>query len=97
MYVEHSAELLNYIKLPYAFKTFVTGMSIFEWPLKTGFAVVLNFGLRLNLCHILCTRAELALANLGICVVSPEPVLLNNHVLIRIVIYKSQIYFDFVK
>ena len=32
---EHSAILLTYIKLPFAFKTFV--LSIFEWPLKTGF------------------------------------------------------------
>ena len=34
---EHSAILLTCIKLPFAIKTFV--MSIFEWPLKTGFTV----------------------------------------------------------
>ena len=34
---EHSAILLTCIKLPFAFKTFV--LSIFEWPLKTGFTV----------------------------------------------------------
>ena len=34
---EHSAILLTFIKLPFVFKTFV--LSIFEWPLKTGFTV----------------------------------------------------------
>ena len=34
---EHSAILLIFIKLPFAFKTFV--LSIYEWPLKTGFTV----------------------------------------------------------
>ena len=36
---EHSAILLTFIKckLPFAIKTFV--LSIFEWPLKTGFTV----------------------------------------------------------
>ena len=34
---EHSAILLTFIKLPFATKTFV--LSIFEWPLKTGFTV----------------------------------------------------------
>ena len=29
--------LLTFIKLPFVFKTFV--LSIFEWPLKTGFTV----------------------------------------------------------
>ena len=38
---EHSAILLTFIKLPFAMKIFV--LSIFEWPLKTGFAVVLFF------------------------------------------------------
>ena len=32
---EHSAILLTFIKLTFVFKTFV--LSIFEWPLKTGF------------------------------------------------------------
>ena len=32
---EHSAILSTFIKLPFVFKTFV--LSIFEWPLKTGF------------------------------------------------------------
>ena len=35
---EHSAILSTFIKLPFIFKTFV--LSIFEWPLKTGFTVV---------------------------------------------------------
>ena len=34
---EHSA-ILDLIKLPFVFKTFV--LSSFEWPLKTGFTVL---------------------------------------------------------
>ena len=34
---EHSAILSPFIKLQFAIKTFV--LSIFEWPLKTGFTV----------------------------------------------------------
>ena len=34
---EHSAILLTFIKLPFVMKIFV--LSIFEWPLKTGFTV----------------------------------------------------------
>ena len=34
---EHSAILSTFIKLPFAIKTFV--LSIFDWPLKTGFTV----------------------------------------------------------
>ena len=34
---EHSAILSAFIKLPFVFKTFV--LSLFEWPLKTGFTV----------------------------------------------------------
>ena len=34
---EHSAIILTFIKLPFVFKTFV--LSVFEWPLKTGFTV----------------------------------------------------------
>ena len=34
----HSAIHSNFIKLPFVFKTFV--LSIFEWPLKTGFTVL---------------------------------------------------------
>ena len=33
----HSAILLTFIKLPFVFKTFV--LTMFEWPLKTGFTV----------------------------------------------------------
>ena len=36
-YWEHSAILSTFIKLPFVIKTFV--LSIFEWPLKTGFTV----------------------------------------------------------
>ena len=35
--LEHSAILLTCIELPHGFKTFV--LTIFEWPLKTGFTV----------------------------------------------------------
>ena len=35
--MEHSAVPLFCIKLPHGFKTFV--LSIFVWPLKTGFTV----------------------------------------------------------
>ena len=35
--LEHSAILLSCIKLPFIIKIFV--LSIFEWPLKTGFTV----------------------------------------------------------
>ena len=37
MLQEHSAILSTFIKLPFVFKIFV--LSIFEWPLKTGFTV----------------------------------------------------------
>ena len=36
--LEHSAIRSTFIKLPFVFKTFV--LSIFEWPLKTGFTVL---------------------------------------------------------
>ena len=32
----------TFIKLPFVFKTFL--LSIFEWPLKTGFTVLIYFG-----------------------------------------------------
>ena len=35
--LEHSEILLTFIKLPFVIKIFV--LSIFEWPLKTGFTV----------------------------------------------------------
>ena len=35
---EHSAILLTFIKLQFVIKIFV--LSIFEWPLKTGFTVL---------------------------------------------------------
>ena len=34
---EHSAILSTFIKLPFVIKVYV--LSIFEWPLKTGFTV----------------------------------------------------------
>ena len=47
---EHSAILSTFIKLSFANKTFV--LSIFEWPLKTGFTIYLlnrNFNAILQL------------------------------------------------
>ena len=37
---EHFAMLLTFIKLPFVIKIFV--LSIFEWPLKTGFTVIIT-------------------------------------------------------
>ena len=34
---EHSAMLSTFIKLPFVLQTFV--LSMYEWPLKTGFTV----------------------------------------------------------
>ena len=39
--LEHSEILSTFIKLPFVIKIFVS--SIFEWPLKTGFTVILFF------------------------------------------------------
>ena len=39
--MEHSAVLLTCIKIPNGFQAFV--LSIFEWPLKTGFTVLVLF------------------------------------------------------
>ena len=39
-YLEHSAILLTFIKLPFVIKVFV--LSIFEWQLKTGFTIYQN-------------------------------------------------------
>ena len=39
---EHSAILPTFIKLPSVFKKDQNILSIFEWPLKTGFTVVSN-------------------------------------------------------
>ena len=36
---EHSAIILTFSKLPFSIKTFV--LSVFKWPLKTGFTVEL--------------------------------------------------------
>ena len=36
--MEHSAILLNCIKIPFVIKIFV--LSIFEWPFYTGFTVL---------------------------------------------------------
>ena len=40
---EHSAILLTFIQLPFAIDIFA--LSIFEWPLKISFTVLLNFSL----------------------------------------------------
>ena len=41
MQVKSIAILSTFIKLPFVFKTFT--LSIFEWPLKTGFIVRFKF------------------------------------------------------
>ena len=41
---EHSAILSTFIKLPFVFKTL--SLSIFEWPLQTGFTVHVYLDLR---------------------------------------------------
>ena len=46
-----SAILLTFIKLPFSFKAFV--LSIFEWPLKTGFTV---FKIFKKTCTCFCVR-----------------------------------------
>ena len=38
--LEHSAILLTFVKQPFVFKTSI--LSIFEWPLKTGFTVLFS-------------------------------------------------------
>ena len=38
---EHSAILSTFIKLPFVFKAFV--LSIFEWPLKTGYTLLRKY------------------------------------------------------
>ena len=40
---EHSAILLTFIKLPFVFKDLNFVLSLFEWPLKTGFAIFTFF------------------------------------------------------
>ena len=54
---EYSAILLTFMKLPFVFKTFV--LSIFEWPLKTGFTIFLYFQNMLGLIfHVNCLLAD---------------------------------------
>ena len=43
---EHSAILPSFMKLPFVINFFV--LSIFEWPLNTGFTVLLMFILNLS-------------------------------------------------
>ena len=50
---EQSTILLTCIELPHGFKTFV--LSIFEWPLKTGFTVVVHVCLKNEFMH-LCVK-----------------------------------------
>ena len=45
---EHSAILLTFIKLPFSIKTLV--LSIFKWPLKTGFT---EFGGSIGMDHVI--------------------------------------------
>ena len=59
---EHSAILLTFIKQPFVIKIFI--LSIFEWPLKTGFTVhcytVIPQSLVVtNVNHIICGHIDL--------------------------------------
>ena len=47
---EHSAILSTFIKLPFTIKTFV--LSIFKWPLKTGFTVLSSYQLTQFMGHV---------------------------------------------
>ena len=52
---EHSAILLTCIKLPFSFKTLV--LSIFKWPLKTGFTVPQYFHvLGMYIIYLKCSK-----------------------------------------
>ena len=51
MLQEHSAILLTFINLPFVIKIFV--LSIFEWPLKTGFTVYGNLQVGVLECKLL--------------------------------------------
>ena len=51
---EHSAILLTFIKLQFVIKIFI--LSIFEWPLKTGFTVV-----------VLCSWLKILIWMMDIC------------------------------
>ena len=59
---KHSAILLSFIKLPFVLKIFV--LSLFEWPLKTGFTVQCTYRLfsQKGLHHL--TGATIQVANL---------------------------------
>ena len=46
---EHSAILSTFIKLPFVIKVFL--LSIFEWPLKTGFTVYLSIVIERHWMH----------------------------------------------
>ena len=61
--IADSAILSTFIKLPFVFKTFV--LSIFEWPLKTGFTVYILRGATSELPHYYCiiVLIDLMLAN----------------------------------
>ena len=48
---EHSAILSTFIKLQFVIKIFV--LSIFEWPLKTGFTVYQSCNSTCGLIHVL--------------------------------------------
>ena len=47
---EHSAILLTVIQLQFVIKVFV--LSIFKWPLETGFTVVILVYVPANICHL---------------------------------------------
>ena len=49
---EHSAILSTFIKLPFVIK--ISVLSIFEWPLKTGFTVIFLIFQKNMVGHFMC-------------------------------------------
>ena len=66
---EHSAKLSTFIKLPFAINIFV--LSIFEWPLKTGFTV-LKLCLTTLFCLFFCFTSQVNSYGHGGTVSSPN-------------------------
>ena len=71
--VEHSAILSTFILLPFSIKTFV--LSIFQWPLKTGFTVI-HFSDRTQEPSLSCPVN----LELNVFSESPEPYDVTGHV-----------------
>ena len=79
--VEHSAILSTFIRLPFSIKTFV--LSIFKWPLKTGFTVYLrNMGIHFlnEPVHDILVDGQLSSRSIGVnygLTLHPHPYFVN--------------------